>query len=145
MKNYKKKPSKLLQIRLSEKEHEDVVEFIKKFNITQREWITTVCNHLAEKTVIRDNYFWYDDKHYAYENSDKWDKKITDESVCEICGTRGKPGQYGHSLSRHHHDGYSGENAFKTHMVCSTHHGMAHTAMRQGKSWNLFISELNRK
>lgn len=39
MKKYKKNPTKLLQIRLSEKEHKEVVEVIKKSELTHRAFL----------------------------------------------------------------------------------------------------------
>lgn len=39
MKKYKKHPSKLFQVRLSEKEYKEVVEHIKSKEITRRDWV----------------------------------------------------------------------------------------------------------
>lgn len=142
MKRYRKTPTKLLQIRFSEREYEEVLEFIKRFGVTKREWVMTVIQELNMAHVIRGGQFWTDHKGYAYDQSHRWDRQITSESVCEICNKRFPEAQHGHGLSRHHHDGYEGENAFKVHMVCRQHHGMAERAKREGKSWNQFKKEL---
>ena len=39
MKKYKKNPTKLLQFRLSEKEHKEILEKIKKSGLTHRAWL----------------------------------------------------------------------------------------------------------
>lgn len=41
MKKYRKKPSRLLQIRLSDVEYEEIINEIKKLGITRREWVLT--------------------------------------------------------------------------------------------------------
>lgn len=127
MKKYKKKPSKLLQIRLAEEEYIKVIGFIKKFNITHREWLLTVLNELESMTIIKDNMFWTDWKTYAYLNTDKWDKKITKDSKCEECGSTfnsieewDKRGIK--QLERHHYLGYEGDNALKVKILCRPCH-----------------------
>jgi len=142
MKKYRKLPTKLLQVRLSKKEYDVVTEFIKRFGITKREWLTTAINQLQFYYIIRDGKFWTSDKEYAYEFNDKWDKQLNENSVCEVCNKRFPEGQHGHGLQRHHHDGYEGENAFKVHIVCCKHHGEAHKAMRVGIPWERFIKSV---
>jgi len=39
MKKYKKNPTKLLQFRLSEKEHKEILDKIKKSGLTHRAWL----------------------------------------------------------------------------------------------------------
>ncbi len=39
IKNYRKKPSKLIQIRLSETEYKKVIEFFKGIEETRRSWL----------------------------------------------------------------------------------------------------------
>jgi len=123
MKKYKKKPSKLLQIRLSEKEYDKTIEFINKFGVTHREWLSAVLDDLKEANLLIGGQFYTDWKSYAYWNRDKWDKTITDESVCEECGA-GRPKDYNISkqLERHHYAGYIGENAFKVQILCRPCH-----------------------
>jgi len=130
MKKYKKNPTKILQIRLSNKEYEEVKRFINKFGVTHREWLLTVCNQLSDETLIKDNLFWQDWKNYAYCNNDKWDKKIYDDSVCEICGVD-KNNCF--QLERHHYLGYEGENAFKVKILCRACHVKEATRERQEK------------
>lgn len=126
MKKYKKKPSKLLQIRLSEKEHEDVIACISKYGVTHREWIMTVINSLGNTSMIKDGSFWESWKDYAYANSDKWDKQVDEDSVCEECGvgyfSPSKNSVDYHKLERHHYAGYIGENAFKVKILCRKCH-----------------------
>lgn len=123
MKKYRKKPTKLLQIRLSEKEYKNIIEFIHKFGVTQREWLSAVMKEVGSANLIIDGRFWIDWKDYAYGNRDKWDKTIEDHSVCEECGA-GRPKDYdiGKQLERHHYAGYIGENAFKTQILCRPCH-----------------------
>lgn len=42
MKKYKKSPTKLLQFRLSEQEHKEVLDKIKKSGLTHRAWLLSV-------------------------------------------------------------------------------------------------------
>jgi len=42
MKKYKKKPTKLLQFRLSEEEYKEVLDKIQKSNLTHRSWLLEV-------------------------------------------------------------------------------------------------------
>lgn len=44
MKKYRKTPTKLLQIRLSEKEHKEVIEKIKKSELTHRAFLLELIN-----------------------------------------------------------------------------------------------------
>jgi len=132
MKKYKKKEkkgkakTKLLQIRLSDKEFSDVVEFIQKFGVTHREWILSVRNYLREHNLLINGNFYYSWKDYAYTHSDKWDKEITTESVCEECGVdyykENRKKYEFHQLERHHYAGYVGENAFKVQILCRKCH-----------------------
>lgn len=48
MKKYRKKPTKLLQIRLSEKEYNEVIEYFKSIDETRRSWI-------IRKALLKDN------------------------------------------------------------------------------------------
>lgn len=57
MKRYRKKTTKLLQIRFSKDEYEEVNNFIKKFRVTKREFIITACNQLEEYNTIRKGKF----------------------------------------------------------------------------------------
>lgn len=128
MKKYKKNPSKIFQIRLSNEEYDQVKDFINRFGVTHREWILTVCNELSNATLIKDNQFWESWKSYAYSNNDKWDKKITDDSVCEICGVDKKNC---YQLERHHYLGYEGDNAFKVKILCRSCHVKEETKRRR--------------
>lgn len=38
-KKYRKNPSKLFQVRLSQKEYEEVIEYFNNLDITRRSWI----------------------------------------------------------------------------------------------------------
>lgn len=133
MKKYKKKEkgkkakTKLLQIRLPEEEHKEVIEFVERFGVTQREWILAVVNSLRENKVIRENYFWESDTQFAYCNNDRWDKQLTKDSKCEECGATfdrikdwDKRGTK--QLERHHYLGYEGKNAFKVQILCRPCH-----------------------
>lgn len=129
MKKYRKKEntkSKLLQIRLSEKEHKQISEFINRFGVTQREWLLAVYEDLREANLLINGEFYSDWQSYAYSNSDKWDKKITQESICEECRVgyfkEGKKEHEYHQLERHHYLGYIGENAFKVQILCRKCH-----------------------
>ncbi len=134
MKKYKKKEkgkkakTKLLQIRLTEGEHKEVVEFIEKFGTTQREFILAIPNQLSEKTVLREGYFYESHQQFAYFNRSKWQKQLDEKSTCELCGA-GRT-EYVGSIVRHHHYGYEGENAFKVQIVCNKCHGKL-----SGKPW----------
>ncbi len=134
MKKYKKKEkgkkakTKLLQIRLSENEHKRVIEFIEKFGVTQREWLLAVLGveEIRNANFILNGNFYISWKDYAYCHRDKWDKKITEDSVCEECGVgywkeNKKKYEY-HQLERHHYAGYIGENAFKVQILCRKCH-----------------------
>ena len=68
MKRYKKHPTKLLQIRLAQKEYDELLEFIKRFGVTKREWVMAVTNELRDAQVLRDNQFWRSHQDYAYAN-----------------------------------------------------------------------------
>jgi hypothetical protein len=128
MKNYRKNPTKLLQIRLSEQEYNRVIKFIKRFSITRREWLITVVDELQDMNIIRGGNFFPRHQEYAYKNNDKWDKKITEESKCENCGIDSKgleKKKLYSKLERHHHNGYEGENAFKTIILCRVCHRKA--------------------
>lgn len=57
MRKYKKKPDKLLQIRLSKSEYDNVTDFMKRFNVTYREFMLSVANELEGKRIIKDGYF----------------------------------------------------------------------------------------
>lgn len=124
MKKYKKKPDKLFQVRLALKEHKEVTEFINKFGVTHREFMLAVVNELREATVVRENKFWTSNTQFAYHNSDRYDKQLTPDSVCEECGAGHPP----HSergmkqLERHHYLGYEGEGAFKVQILCRPCH-----------------------
>jgi hypothetical protein len=123
MKKYKKKPSKLLQIRLSENEFGEIVEFIKKFDVTHREWILAVKNELADSKVLRENKFWKSNTEFAYANSHRYDKKVTEDSKCEECGEPYSVDYKGYAqLERHHYLGYEGDNAFKVQILCKKCH-----------------------
>lgn len=126
MKKYRKKSNKkgkLLQIRLSEEEYKMVVGFINKFNVTHREWILTSVNELWNYNIIRGGSFWYSDSDFAHANADRYDKKITKDSVCEECGRGYYTDNRGHSLlQRHHYLGYKGDNAFKVKILCQSCH-----------------------
>lgn len=133
MKKYKKKEkgtkakTKLLQIRLSPKEHERVTSFIDKFGATQRDWLLAVVDEIRDANLLINGMFYTDWKNYAYCNRDKWDKQFTEDSVCEECGVGHdkkdkKKGEY-HQLERHHYAGYIGENAFKVQILCRKCHG----------------------
>lgn len=133
MKKYKKKENqkskgKLLQIRLSNKEHEIVTEFIKKFDVTYRDFVLAVMNQLAYKNVLRDGYFYESDQEFAYLNRERWEIKLDAKSQCELCSA-GRTDYVG-SIVRHHHYGYEGENAFKVQVVCNKCHGKL-----KGKEW----------
>lgn len=39
VKNYGKKPTKLIQIRVSEKEYEKIIEYFEGLEITRRSWL----------------------------------------------------------------------------------------------------------
>ncbi len=39
VKKYKKKPTKLIQIRVSEKEYEEIVNYFKEHELTRRTWL----------------------------------------------------------------------------------------------------------
>ncbi len=58
MKKYKKKPTKLFQVRMSEKEHKDLIDFINSFGITHREFLLSVQNELCKKKEIRSGKFY---------------------------------------------------------------------------------------
>lgn len=131
-----------MQIRLSKQEYEELRDFIKRFDVTKREWLMTVVKELEHYNIIRDGQFWSSHKEYAYEHNHEWDKKLKSDSVCEVCHKRFPERQHGHGLQRHHHDGYEGQNAFKVHIVCQEHHGLAHKAMRAGISWTNFLKDL---
>ena len=134
MKKYKKKEkgkkakTKLLQIRLSKEEHERAVSFIEKFDCTQREWLLAVLDEIREANLLINGEFYLDWKDYAYCNNDKWDKKITTDSVCEECGVgyykEGIKKYEFHQLERHHYAGYIGENAFKVQILCRKCHAL---------------------
>lgn len=138
MKKYKKNPTKLLQIRLSESEHEEITEHLKRFGVTHREWILAVVNELAEKTLVKDNRLWESHKEYAYTNKDQWDIQLkdipNDQYKCEVCGfspeTRGSLG-----LLRHHHDGYEGDAMKKVRLICRHCHGTAHSKAVKDLEW----------
>jgi hypothetical protein len=57
VKKYKKSWGKLLQIRLSGNEHEKIINFIKKFGVTRREFILAVINELKHKNLIKNGKF----------------------------------------------------------------------------------------
>lgn len=126
MKKYKKKPSKLLQIRLSEKEYKKTIEFIQKFRTTHREWLMAMIDRVKDSNLLINGEFYLDWKDYAYSHRDKWDKQITEDSVCEECGVgyfkENKKKYAYHQLERHHYAGYIGENAFKVQILCRKCH-----------------------
>jgi hypothetical protein len=127
MKKYNKNWGKVFQVRLSKQEYKRLKNFIKKFGVTHREFINTTYNELKGYKIIKDGFFWGSWKEYVYCHSEKWDKKIDENSKCEICG-RGyvehPPEDYNKKLERHHHDGYEEENGFKTHIVCRRCHNL---------------------
>lgn len=108
---------------------------LNNFGVSEEEFIDAIITEITagEYKVIRDGFFWESDQEYAYSNPDRWDKKIDEKSTCEVCGTgyydynrmQGRE-DYRKALLRHHHDGYAGENAFKTHIVCRKCHGYCH-------------------
>jgi len=126
-KKYKKNNTQLLQIRLDDEEYKEIIKFIKSFGVTRREWILAVKSELRQRVVIRDGKFWESDTQYAQANQEKWDKKLTPEGRCEICG---KLNEYKNGISqlcRHHYLGYKGDNAFKVQLLCKQCHGKQHT------------------
>ena len=133
IKQYKRKPTKLLQIRMSEEEYKEITDFIKKFGVTQRMFILAAKNELEGYNIIKNGVFYGSHKSYAYSFRDEWDKKIDRNSECELCGqgyyeygySKGHD-DYSKTLLRHHHDGYEGENAYKTHILCRKCHGICH-------------------
>lgn len=127
MKKYKKtksKKGKLLQVRLSDKEYEQVKEFINKFETTHREWLLATVNHLREATLLVNGLFYENWKDHAYSNSDRWNKSLNEDSVCEECGKKMSYDERGHSeLQRHHYLGYVGDNGLKVQILCRKCHG----------------------
>lgn len=124
MKKYKKSPTKLLQIRLSEKEQKEVLEFMNKFGVSHREFILSVVNELREDKVIRENRFWLSDMYFAHANAHRYDKQFDEDSKCEECGA-GHPKEQEKmqkQLERHHYLGYEGENAFRVKILCRPCH-----------------------
>lgn len=149
MKKYRKKEkrgkakTKLLQIRLSNKEYENVTEFVKKFDVTYRDFILAVMNQLEYKNVLRDGYFYETDQEFAYLNRERWKTQLTNDSKCELCGA-GKTEFVG-SIVRHHHYGYKGDNAFKVQIVCNKCHGKLRGKPWKNSSWEYVLENWNKK
>jgi len=126
---YKKNPTKLFQVRLSEKEYKRIIKFIKGLNVTRREWIIAVLNELEQYNLIRGEEFWDKESSYAYANRDKYNKKVVEGITCEIC--RGEE-----DLVCHHHYGYKGDNAFKVNILCRWCHSRFHAKKYKELSFN---------
>lgn len=121
MKQYKKYPGRLLQVRLSEEEYDEIIESIKKFKKTRRDFIIATIKEVKKYNIIRDGEFWESNQQYAYFHRDNYDKDIGLDTECEVCGKESDG-----SFNRHHHYGYDGDNAFKVNIVCKQCHGRLH-------------------
>jgi len=92
-----------------------------------------VVNELEEAKVVRGGYFWESNQQYAYSHKHKYDKQLSSESKCELCGN-GRTEFVG-SMVRHHHYGYEGDNAYKVNIVCNKCHGQLSGKKWKGKEW----------
>lgn len=118
MKNYKKHTTKLLQVRLTVEEYDDVLEFIHKFGATRREVILALLKINKGMNILREGKFYSDQRMYAYDKTRETVPLFVDD-MCEICENK-------RAALRHHHDGYDGENANKVHKLCDSCHGTLH-------------------
>lgn len=132
MKQYKKYPGKLLQIRLSEKEYDQVISFIKTFGVTRREFILAVLNELKHNKVIKNGYFFESLRQYAYNFGEYRSKK---KDMCELCDDRYRYKSSDHDIIGHHYLGYEEENINKVKWLCRRCHGFVHRRVCEKMNW----------
>lgn len=136
MKKYKKNPTKVLQIRLSEKEFDKITTFIDKFGVTRREFILTVLNELKHNNVIMHGNFYKSLKEYAYSNG-KYREEYPNQ--CSLCKDKYRYRSTDPRILAHHHHGYDLENIDNVQWVCVRCHGFIHRKENADKSWEEII------
>lgn len=136
MKQNKKYPTKLLQIRLSEKELVEINDFVKKFGVTKRAFILAVMNELKIMNVIRNNQFYESDQQFAHCNP-VWRAKSPNK--CELCNDEYRHKSCDNRIVGHHFNGYKGKNSKIVKYLCRRCHGFAHRKDNYGNEWSVIV------
>lgn len=135
-KRYKKDWGKLFQVRMSKEEYDELLEFIKKFKVTRREFLTTVVNELSECQIIRKGQFWSSKQSYAYSIGDYGKDR---KESCELCNDEYRYRNSDTQIIGHHYLGYDDENINNVKWLCRRCHGFVHRKEHKDKNWDRVI------
>jgi hypothetical protein len=137
MKKYGKKWGKVYQVRLSEEEHAEMIDFIKRFNVTNREFILAVKNYLKDAYYLKNGWFYQSIRDYAYKHGE-YHKNIKDN--CELCNDKYRYlNRTDTAIIGHHFNGYDEKNINNVKWLCRRCHGFVHRRENKDNDWDQII------